>query len=205
MLSALFVVVVGGCSDDGGGQRSGSDGSDGRPGSSAATEETQAAVEPTCEEIEAFAATLTDTGITYDYSATSSPAALAERVDVVFGATLTGAVGQVRSDDHQEHVAYEADVTRVVLGSDLVSVGDRVDVLVAINPSYEAEDRYADATRPGIEAAIFGYQIDSADGWHTSLEGFTVACDGGPLIGWTGFLGGWEGLTSVDEVLDAAA
>ncbi|MBK6857651.1 MAG: hypothetical protein IPG97_14150 [Microthrixaceae bacterium] len=95
-------------------------------------------------------------------------------------------------------------MTRVVVGSDLVSVGDRVNVMVQISPMFAGDEKYAEAARPGIEAAIFGYRIGPADGWFASVEGFTVACEGGPLMGWTGFRNAWADLTSVDEVLDAA-
>ena len=74
----------------------------------------------------------------------------------------------------------------MVVGSDLVSVGDRVNVMVQISPMFAGDEKYAEAARPGIEAAIFGYRIGPADGWFASVEGFTVACEGGPLMGWTG-------------------
>jgi hypothetical protein len=47
---------------------------------------------PSCASIETFAAQLVDTGIAYDYEPSSSPAELAEWVDVVVVGELTGVV-----------------------------------------------------------------------------------------------------------------
>lgn len=198
----LLVLAVGACGE-GEVVRPGGPGGPIGSGVDPSDVDVEHAEEVTCAEIEGFAGVLTDVGITYDYSASRSPAALAGTSDVVFGATLTGVVTDVAADDSQ-YVVYEADVARVVMGGDEVTVGDRVEVLVSYNGAQYDVGRYADAVRPGIEAAVFAHRHGPVEGWVASLEGFTVACEGGPLLGWTGFHDGWAALTSLDAVLDAA-
>lgn len=196
----MLVLVASGCGDDGATVSGGPGGSTASgPDSSKPTVE--ASDEVTCEEIERFATVVTDVGITYDYSASRSPAALAGTADVVFGATLNGVVSDVTTDG-QDYLAYEADVTRVVMGE--VSVGDRVQVLVSYNSAQYDLERYADSVRPGIDVAVFAHRHAPVQGWVASIEGFMVACDDGPLLGWTGFQDGWSDLTTLDKVLDAA-
>ncbi|MCC5953168.1 MAG: hypothetical protein JJU45_13835 [Acidimicrobiia bacterium] len=162
-----------------------------------------------CADIERFAEALVDTGIAYDYLPSESPADLAAEVDVVFGGQLTGQVRAVGEDTpggtfSPSSVVYDVEVTRAVASSPEVGVGDTVEVLVPFNPGHQELAEYREAVTPGIEVAIFAIHHGITGDVFGEIEGFITACPDGPLLGWTGFRRGWDELSSVNDVLDAA-
>ena len=201
VLSAALGLVLLGC--DNGDETGVSTGSD--PDVS-----TFSAVRPACEDIEAFADVLTDTSIEYDYSASDSPAEQASSVDVVFGGQLTGIAEPATADldepDLSGHsrnfIGYEVLVTQVVQGD--VDVDDTVSVYVEYGFTPPRDD-YIDAVAPGAPVVIMGYESGVVDGILWSLEGFITSCPDGPLLGWTGSQGAWNGLRTTEDVLKSIA
>lgn len=170
---------------------------------------TQGSAEPTCEEVEAFADALVDTGITYDYQATESPADLASQADAVFGGLLTGrtTTSELTTEDEgrssRPFVGYEVEITRAVKGPGLRE-GDRVNVFVEYGAAQLSTGYDAEAVAPGAPVAILAFEYAPLGGLTASIEGFVTSCAEGPLLGWTGSRGEWANLQTVQQVLDAA-
>lgn len=165
--------------------------------------------QPSCRDVETFADALTDTGITYDYQPSESPADLAIAADAVFGGHLTGRTTseQVSVGDYphpQSFVGYEVQINRVVKGIEL-GVDDLVLVFVEYGDTqHRGADYYASAVAPNAPVAIFAFEDERVGELSSSLEGFITSCPDGPLLGWTGGRGDWAGLRAPEQVLDAA-
>ncbi len=166
--------------------------------------------EPSCDDVEHFADVLVDTGITYDYDASESPAALAASTDVVFGGRATGSVSfheaRVAEDPVRwSFVGSEIEVSRVVSGPTALVEGNRVDVFVEYSATqHRNADYYREAVAPGATVAVFAHDHEEIGALVASIEGFATACPGGPILGWVGHQGAWATVGTVDEVLDAA-
>jgi hypothetical protein len=162
---------------------------------------------PACEAIEAFVARMTDIGIAYDYEPSTSPADLAEQVDVVVTGTLTGGVGGLppgASPVGDAYVAYEVAVDEVLRGDPDV-VGDTLWAAIAYAPGAADVDAFRAAVEPGIPVVVFGWEArpelaDLADVEPSVEEGFVTACEDGPLLGWAGSSGSWADLVTLDDV-----
>lgn len=157
---------------------------------------------PDCSAIEAFAERLVDTGITYDYEPSSSPAELAEWVDAVLLGTLTGEVSTTAAGP-DGYVGYEVAVTEVLAGA--VPDGDTVTVSMPYNPSHLGADAYADAVVAGAPVLIFARQHPDAPGGLTAsvMEGFMTACEQGAPLGWVGSRDAWSEIEALDDVARA--
>jgi hypothetical protein len=166
--------------------------------------------DPSCDDIQRFADALVDTGITYDYTPSESPAALATSADSVFGGRVTGNVASQQTTVTEDPVpwsfiGYEIEVTRVVSGSAGPAEGDLVDVFVEYAETLHRDtDYYTKAVAPGAEVAVFAYEHEQLGELNASVEGFVTACPGGPLLGWVGDQDEWARVGTVEEVLDAA-
>lgn len=156
---------------------------------------------PSCTEVEAFADALVDVGITYDYEAMPTPAALTARADAVFTGTLTGGFTHTAGDMERgvsPYVAYEVDVDRVIKGEP----ADPTFVGVAYDPAHEEPARYEAAAVEGIPVVVFAFRADDVPGGlSSSLEGFATACEGGAPMG---RVGDWDAAT-LGQLADAAA
>jgi hypothetical protein len=171
------------------------------------------AAAPGCAAVEAFAEQLVDVGITYDYSATQSPADLLSQVDFVLRGTLTGGFSSAMADDStgSDHVAYEVAVDEWLFvrpdrdrlpGRQLVSVPFNE----AINdPGNHDPAAYADAIAVGAPVVIFAHGTlgNAAGDLVASIEGFITECPGGPLLGWVGGQGEWAAIDTLDELAAA--
>jgi hypothetical protein len=196
VLLLLLIACLAACGERDGAPRVGGEGG------------ASARLEPGCADIERFAGALVDTGITYDYSPSGSPAELAEDADAVFRGELTGESRPVVQGPNgdvssQSYVGYDVEVTRRAVGEKRPEPGEVVTVFVEYNPTFHDEAFYADHVTAGIEVAIIAHHHEPLNGLVASIEGFMAGCPGGPLVGWTGHLQGWIGLHSVADVIDA--
>ena len=168
-------------------------------GSEPATE--VSASQPSCAEVEAFADALVDIGITYDYDAAPTPAALTARADAVFTGTLTGGFASTEGDmerGDQSYVAYEVDVDRVITGEP----ADPTFVGVAYNPAANEPSRYEGAVVEGIPVVVFAHAAPEVPGGlAAAIEGLATACDGEAPMG---RVGDWD-VATLDQLADAAA
>jgi hypothetical protein len=163
------------------------------------------ATEPSCEQIERFAARLVDIGITYDYEPSDGPADLAAHSDVVFRGHLTGEVVDVpmTSPAGDAYVGYEIAVDDVLAG-EAALVGDTATVAMAYNPAEADVDDYARTVVAGVPVLVFAYQQPDAPGGLRAavMEGFLTACGDGPLLGWVSNYRAWAEVTSLDVVAE---
>lgn len=174
---------------------------------------------PTCAEITRFADQLVDVGIVYDYQPTSSPAALARQSDAVFAGTLTGGfdhatVNAVSSERGESYVAYEVEVSEVIVPFGDIEPGDEQLMAVAYSraindPGNHAPEDYEAAIAEGAPVVIFAYDITPyydgvPGGLSAHIEAFATGCEGEPPIGWTGSVGEWADLRSLDDLVAAA-
>lgn len=185
-------------------------GDDARIATSRTDAATGVATDPTCEEVEAFADALVDTGITYDYQPSQSPAELASLTDAVFGGRLTGRtttteLTAAEGDLHaRPFVGYEVEITRVVKGGPGLQEAARVNVFVDHGGMQHRSNGSEDAVAPGASVAVLAFEHEELDGLTASIEGFMTSCAAGPLMGWTGDQGEWASLqTTQQQVLDA--
>lgn len=165
---------------------------------------------PSCEAIGTFAARMTDIGIAYDYEPSTSPADLADQVDVVVAGALTGGVGDLppgASPVGDAYVAYEVAVDEVLRG-DPSAVGDTLWAAVAYAPVDATPEGFAAGVSPGIPVVVFGWAArpelaELADVEPAIEEGFVTACQDGPLLGWAGSAGSWSEVVTLDDVVAA--
>lgn len=161
---------------------------------------------PSCASIESFAEQLVDVGITYDYEPSSSPAELAEWVDVVIRGELTGEVEDqpASSETGDPYVGYEIAVDEVLAG-EVADEPDTVVVSVPYNPSHADARAYANAATSGVPVLVFAYAAAHAPGGLTAavMEGFMTGCEGEAPVGWVGELGEWSAMTSLDDIAAA--
>jgi hypothetical protein len=161
---------------------------------------------PSCPSIESFAAQLVDVGITYDYEPSSSPAELAERVDVVIRGELTGdVIDQPRASDADDaYIGYEITVDEVLAG-EVADGSDTVVVSVPYNPFHTDARAFANAARPGVPVVVFASATPHVPGGLTTaaVEGFATGCEGAAPVGWVGRSGEWSAMTSLDDVATA--
>ncbi len=160
---------------------------------------------PSCASIESFAAQLVDTGITYDYEPSSSPAELAEWVDVVVLGELTGEVQDqpASSDAGDPYVGYEIAVDEILAGD--VAGQRTVVVSVPYNPYHADARAYAGAVTSGVPVVVFAFAAPHAPGGLTAavMEGFVTGCDSERPDGWIGRGDEWATMTSLDDVAAA--
>jgi hypothetical protein len=180
IVSVLPLLLLAGCGD----------------GQSATT--STGSAQPSCEDITRFAERLVDVGIVYDYDPAPSPAALADRNDVVVAGTLSGGfdsgVGEVGP-----FVRYGVEVTDAVKGE--AATGEEILVAVDYNQSHRSAEEYEEAIAAGAPVVVFANRSDD-HGLIADIEGFMTACEGGEPMGWRG---GWESVGSLDDVLAQAA
>jgi hypothetical protein len=159
-----------------------------------------------CASIESFAEQLVDVGFAYDYEPSSSPAELAQWVDVVIRGELTGEVEDLPAspDTGDLHVGYEIEVHEVLAG-EVAEESGTVVVSMAYSPSHGEVSSYGDAAAPGVPVIVFASASTHAPGGLTPavMEGFMTGCEGEAPIGWVGQLGEWSALTSLDDVAAA--
>lgn len=179
---------------------------------SAATSDAPDAVTASCEEIEAFAAVLGETGIMYDYTASDSPADLADGADAVFSGHLTGNVAfdshSVPEDPHPwTFTGFEITVDRTATTTSVVQPGDTTTVFVEYGAGAQVtEDQFrAAATASTPVVVLAGHHEALGELTAFMTEGFMTACPDGPLLRRFGTQGDWAGIDSLDDVIDAAA
>jgi hypothetical protein len=192
--AALLLVGVSCTSGDG-------NGSPETPGTTAVT---GAEVSPTapgavvasCEEITRFADTTNFTGITYDYTPSASPAALAEQSELVVAGTTTGDVEIIRGESGGDlDVVVTVEVSEVLRSRLPDPIGPTVDVHVpASNDGFAS--RAARATVEGIPVVAF--LTSGPRGLVPQVEGLVTACATGGLLGRVGTEGTWADVDSLD-------
>lgn len=166
---------------------------------------------PSCEQIEAFAEILNDTGIEYDYTASESPADLADGADAVFSGRLTGNVTlkaqTVAEDPHPwTFTGFEVLVDRTAKTTPALAPGDTITVYAEYSPSTEITgEQFRKAATPGTPVVVFaGLHKPLGELTAFMTEGFMTSCPDGPLLGHFGTQGTWAGIDSLDAVVDAA-
>lgn len=160
--------------------------------------------EPSCQAIEAFATSLVETGITYDYEATDSPEELFERSEEVIVGTLTGQTELRETGPDvpglERWIGYEVTIDSLLKQTS----GNLIDGRFTVwTPHYgdreEAAARALDAA--GALVVVFAY-VHPALGLQASVEGIMTACPGGPLIGQhVSSQGDWPTIATLDELL----
>lgn len=199
-IAAACAGLLGGCGSGAGGERD-----------QAVNARLQGDDEPACSDIEVFAEVLVDVRVDYDYSATVSPAELADTADTLLSGRLTGNV-VLDSDlapndfDEQWYVGYEIRVDRVAKSSRGVEPGALYTVFVFYgSPIDDSTNHSGAASRAaGAPVVVFASDRGASDRPTALIEGFATSCKQGPLLGWRGDRGEWTGLSTVDEVFDAA-
>jgi hypothetical protein len=150
--------------------------------------------EPTCTDIERFAEVLVDTGITYDYDATSSPEELFAQADAVLFGDLTGQWATEEDvDAGTEAVGYQIDVRGRFKGE------GTQDVVWVERAASMPDIDFGDTVLRGIPVIAFAHLDGGA--LYASIEGFITACSGGPPIGFVGGQGEWASMQTLDGIL----
>jgi hypothetical protein len=157
-----------------------------------------------CAVIGDFVDLLEDNGIPIDHQPTGSPTELLEPTAAAFRGLLTGGSGSVEDIGYGvEGVGLEVQVIeQLFVGADAPALHERELVFVDV----------ADAA-PFVDAApaLAGVPVVVVAEPHPpeqprlvpDVEGLATACEGGPLLGRTGFLGEWAEVDSLDELADA--
>lgn len=164
-----------------------------------------AQLQPSCDEITRFADSLDDTGIDYDYSASSSPQELASWSDAVFTGTLNETVSEVTDEESRlDYVGFEMQVTESFKSDGLPS-GDTVTVLLP-NGVQRSADYWANLVPPGSPVLVFAYVAsESVPDAGSSMvvngvEGIITACEDGPPLGLVGTGGDWPSFRTLADI-----
>lgn len=163
---------------------------------------------PSCKEVMRFTEQMVDVGITYDYQPSSSPKDLASHSDAVFAGVLTGGfeASVLRRDTGElDFVAYEVEVTDVIVAFGALAPGTRQLVSVSFNSYQRSAADYEAAIAVGARVVVFASTFAGAPGGlSVGVEGFATACDGAVPVGLVGHLGEWKSLQSLDELIAAS-
>jgi hypothetical protein len=164
---------------------------------------------PSCSTIESFSERILDVGIDYDYEPTDSPAVLLEPGVVAFRGVLTGGYTSFEQDygdgsPASTRVGFEVEVTeRLFVGSEVSPPGEREMATIEVGLD---EVPFIDvaAASAGVPVVVVAAPFPPEQPrLFAMLEGFITACEGGPLLGRTGFQGEWVDIDSLDELADA--
>lgn len=160
---------------------------------------------PSCEDVTRFADGLHDTGVMYDYDASSSPQDLADQSDAVFAGTLTGLVTHVTDEEYQhDYVGFEVAV-RSHYKTDGQQAPDTVTVLLLASQQHP-DGHWSDLATPGVPVVVFAHAAPgSMLNAGTSVvangaEGIVTGCEDGPPLGLVGRQGDWPSFTTLADI-----
>ena len=159
---------------------------------------------PSCQAIEAFATSLVETGISYDYTASGSPEELFGRSDVVLVGTLTGETELRETGPDvpglERWIGYEILISSLPKRDD----GNVIDGWMTVwTPHYGNREEAAARALDAAGALVVAFaDPHPALGLQASVEGIITACPGGPLIGQhVSTQGDWPAISTLDELL----
>jgi hypothetical protein len=177
-LFCLGVLLVG-CSDDA------------APHAASATSTVTAPVDvPSCSEVEAFLAI--NRGITYDYTASTSPSDLADGADVVVDGRLASAEAETGE------VVFTIAVDEVLKGEAGRRIRGSLDISVAVDG-----EEFVRLLPEGARTVAFLYENGRLTGGYQfgGPEGFYVDCPGSAPVHGRG--PGWADMHTIDDLVDA--
>ena len=131
-----------------------------------------------CEQVESFAASMHNLGITADYSPTGSPEALAQQSDLLVRGQLTQLRHEPAAGDPVgPYLVFTIRVDDVLRHTGGPTVADEIEMSAMFNPAHRDFAEIEESFVAGVPVVAFLDAGPWPGGWAPSLEGFWIACD----------------------------